>query len=472
MPLKSVNIDTNIRKIDSDVFKGLVNQGNPNLGQHISDALGSITDAGDKIQRSIRDKQDADQKKRLLQQEDYTKAQQTFTVPPNDADSVHVANAKVEAANGLANLASENAALHRDNKITIEEYKLQDAKLKQGLSRINAGEAYINGQATSFDDMSKNPDTISRSTSPEAIAFAKAARNGKISMRFNPDTADLEYYGTWKDADGVEHDVKDFPVGKEGRAAQLNFKTEDPKNKLSNTNIEINKNFQDTSIKNGIEWKGTSWEDPQVQVKYETVIDEMVSDSSNLLSIATDFLDIDVDEAYELQRQATETGGDALQVLVKERLLAQAKHQFFGNESGRESAGHKIYRQNEALKAKQTTGSNVSLSEGDKKFNREVTDAKYNLGLANDAIQSGNYDQLTKLPGISRVKKSGDNVYLYAKDGGKRTKLSDDEATRAQQLTNFLGVGGSVLQQIAADAQEQQEQANQANYSNINTGRQ
>lgn len=478
-------LNPNIRKIDSNVFSGLVEQPNLALGQAFTDIAGTINQSLGAITQAKKDKKEADQKERLLQRDDVIEATDKFSLDPQEGDSEAIMSAKVSASNDLANEAAEIERLYRGGDIDIEEYKLSTAKLTHSFQGIKQGDAWINNTAGSYNEMTSNPDSISNAASPEAIAIAKAADSGSITMGWNKDSNRLEYMGTYVDPDGNEQDISKLKItpGKEGRFPRNPKKVGDPKEAFLAINVEVNKNLKDISLKDGIEFNGTSWDDPQVQAKYTSAIDAMVGDTDTLLSAATDHLGIGREEAYRLLKEPVESGGNALQALVKEQLTTQAQSQFFGNESGKIAASEKLRlnreaanRQKVALALKQKQARAAGGKGGtatDRQFQRDVLDARQNLKLIDTSLKDGDFASLTKLPGISKVKKSGNTVKVYDKNG-KYIKLPEDPAKRLQILSNYMGIGGAILNEIQRGEQNEGDGTGNnggVNYSNINTGR-
>lgn len=344
-------LNPNIRKIDSDVFTGLVDQGNPYAGKAWADAFGAIGDAVQDITEAgtakrQRDKEEAE-RERLLSLQEWKEANQTFNIEAAATDGPQIRNAKQDASVDLANEAADLSRRYRRGEITMDDYKKQEAELTRSLQAVQNGDAFLNSTALAFNTMVNTPDSVSNASSNEALAVAKGIANGNVTMGWNSETNRLEYAGTYVDAEGNEQPIAGIEVGKENAFPRLVEKAPDPKADLLNLNIQINKTLRDTSTKNGIEYTGTSWTDPQVQASYDAAITTMVSDTDKALSYATDHLGISRDEAYALMQQGVEGGGNALQQRVKNDLMAQAEAQFFGNEQSRISAEATLARQHQ-----------------------------------------------------------------------------------------------------------------------------
>ena len=328
-------LNPNIRKIDSNVFAGLVDQGNPYAGQAWADAFGAIAEGVQDITQAQVAKQQRDkeeqERERLLSLEEYKEAKDTFSIEENEGDTAAIRNAKVDAGNDLANEAADLSRMYRKGEITLDEYKEREGALQAALAGVNNGDAFLQATTLDFNQMVQNPGSVSKASSNEALAVAKGISNGSVTMTWNKDTNRLEYTGTYVDAEGNEQPIQGIEVGKENSFPRLVGKAEDPNKALLTNLIQADKLFQQASVKDGIEYTGMNWEDPRVQQSFDTVISGMVTDNNQALSIATDYLNIPREQAYALMAEGAEGGGNKLQELVKNELTNQAANLVSGS---------------------------------------------------------------------------------------------------------------------------------------------
>ena len=184
-------LNPNIRKIDSNVFTGLVDQGNPYLGEAISQGFGAISGAIKDVEAANEEKRLREEQERAMALQEYKEAGQTFQVVPDQDDTLDVVAAKENAAAGIVDEAASLARAYKKGEITIDEYKAAEKNLNKALQQINNGGTYLETVGQNFDNMSGTPDSISKSTSPQALAVAKAVKTGKVTLQYNPETGQM-----------------------------------------------------------------------------------------------------------------------------------------------------------------------------------------------------------------------------------------------------------------------------------------
>lgn len=289
-------------------------------------------------------KQEKEEKERLLSLSEYEQAKDTFNIPAAEHDTQNVISAKQQAGNDLANEAADLTRKYRKGEITIDEYKQAEGALQQALTQVNNGDAYLNGVSVGFEKLANTPDSVSEASSVEALAVARGIKDKTVTMAWDKEMNKMVYTGTYADpATGEQVPIPNVPVGNENAFPLVVGKVEDPRKGLFNVNVQANKTLQDTAVKDGIEYTGTSWEDPQVQAAYNTHIDELLQDDNTMYSLATDYGIAGLDPLSREEVFAMESKD--LRNMLKDRLMAQAQQQFFGNEKSRVSAAHTVARQ-------------------------------------------------------------------------------------------------------------------------------
>ena len=353
-----------------------------------------------KIGENKKAEEEKEEKKRKLLLEETKQLNSEFTPEIGEDDSEIVANAKLDAGRRIADRA---ATIQREYMDTgdIETWQKKNAELQKQLGKVEQGDQYVNSIAQQYDDYAADPDSVSKATSPQAIAMAKGMKNGTVNVSVNDDGVAV-YTGKYKDANGEWMEVPaGMKVGNEGNLPALIDKVDDPKKTFMGLNINVNKQLRDTSIKDGIEFTGTSWQDPQVQAAYEEAIQGMVNDDASLMSIAADYYghtnvlhDLNDPEAKQ-----------KLKDVIKESLYYQAETQFFGNEQGKVSAQEQLANQEErlALAKKNAETQTSQLTENQRLREQQKAEVlRFNASTLEAAAESGNYGNVAglRVPGV------------------------------------------------------------------------
>ena len=340
-----------------------------------------------------------DKKRRLLLEETKT-IQSEFTPEVDEDDSEIVANAKLEAGRRIADQA---ATIQREYMDTgdIEVWQKKNADLQKEMSKVEQGDQFVNSVAQQYETLSKDPESVSKATSPEALGLARGMKNGTVNVSFNDDGKAV-YSGKYKDANGEWMEVPaGMKVGQESNLPAIIEKVDSPQKTFLALNAEVNKQLRDTSMKDGIEFTGTSWEDPQVNAAYTDLIDSLVNDDATLVSLAADHFD-------QTNVLASLTDPENKQMLkdgIKEVLWDQAQRQFFGNEQGKVAAETQLAQSQERLDiAKENQKSQSSqLTENQKLREQQKAEVlSFNTSTLDAAAESGNYGNVAglRVPGV------------------------------------------------------------------------